>query len=61
MSRTSYIIRDMTRDESGDFGTALKRARGEGRSMRWIVLRLISLYARAGLDVLERAVERNER
>ncbi|HKE02501.1 MAG TPA: hypothetical protein VKE91_00475 [Blastocatellia bacterium] len=55
MSRTSYIIRDMSRDESRDFGDALKRARGEGRSMRWIVLKLITLYARVGLNVLERA------
>jgi hypothetical protein len=55
MSRSSYIIRNMTREESRDFGTGLERAHDEGRSMRWILFRLIRLYTQVGLEPLERA------
>lgn len=50
---TSYIVRNLSHQESRDFQQALRRARNEGRSMRWITARLVRLYARVGLDTLE--------
>jgi hypothetical protein len=55
---SSYILRDLTTDESKDFNRALKRAKSEGRSMRWVVAHLVELYACVGLEPLERAADR---
>jgi len=57
---SSYILRDLTPDESRDFADALARAKREGRSMRWVVARLVNLYARVGLHTLEIATSRAE-
>lgn len=50
---SSYIVRSLSRDESRDFREALRRARGEGRTMRWVVARLVRFYAKHGLDTIE--------
>lgn len=57
---SSYILRDLSRDESRDFRNALERAKSEGRSMRWIVAHLVGLYARVGLEPLEKAAAGGE-
>lgn len=54
---SSYILRDLSGDESRDFNKALKRAKAEGRSLRWLVAHLVGLYARVGLEPLEQAAK----
>ena len=53
---TSYALRDLSTQESRAFVKALKRAKSEGRSLRWLVPRLLGLYAEHGLEVIEKAV-----
>lgn len=54
----SYILRDLNDDESDAFDKALIRAKSEGRSLRWLIARLVTLYAKVGLEPLEKATKR---
>lgn len=54
---SSYILRDLSKDESRYFSNALKRAKREGRSLRWLVAHLVGLYAQVGLEPLEKAAK----
>jgi len=54
----AYIVRDLNPIESKEFEQALKRAKAEGRSMRWIVVQLVTMYAKVGLDPLMAATKR---
>lgn len=48
---TSYIIRGI----DAELWQAVKRrASADGRSLRWLILRLLALYAANGLENLER-------
>lgn len=57
---SSYILRDLSHDESRDFNKALTRAKREGRSLRWLVAHLVGLYARVGLEPLDKAAKGGE-
>jgi len=49
---TSYIIRDI----DPELWRAVKRrASDDGRSLRWLLLRLLTFYASNGLEWIERA------
>lgn len=45
---TSFILRNI---DPKQWAAVKKRAAGEGRTIRWVVLRLLQLYAREGLDL----------
>lgn len=53
----SYLLRDLTPQESRDFQTARKKARKAGRSLRWTIGRLVGLYAEHGLSAVEKAAQ----
>lgn len=53
---SSYILRNLTPEQSSAFNRALDRAKADGRSFKWVVVRLVELYAKVGLEKLEGAV-----
>lgn len=55
---SSYILRDLTDDQSDAFNAAYERAKKDGRSFKWVVIRLVELYAKVGLEPMERAAKR---
>lgn len=44
----SFILRNI---DDKLWSAVKKRAAGEGRTIRWVVLRLLQLYAREGLSL----------
>lgn len=48
---SSYILRNLTSEQSDSFTKALERAKAEGRSFRWVVIRLIERYATGDLSL----------
>lgn len=51
----SYILREI----DPEFWARVKRrVESEGRGLKWVVLRLLELYAKVGLDALEKSAKR---
>jgi hypothetical protein len=55
---SAYLLRDI---EAKFWKQVKARAAAEGRGLRWVVLRLLELYARHGLDALEERPKREPR